>query len=268
KDVDYWFASENVTWDKDVTETYTAAIDPFINKPPYVVGWSSPVLRASYLGQKAANFISDNADNRIYLRIHLTEPDKIGHKSGEAQVPFATGNITNEYLGALKDSDIATQMIIDALKNAGIYNNTLIILGTDHGFTKAGHDDDPYPNQSNIENVQLAFYMNKPLGFSEDGILSTTQIAPIILSVLGLDPRTYSPAFPDPLLWDFVEPTSSSSTTSTISTSTSSSTSTSKTTSSTEKSDTNETPINTLFLATNLAFVVGVIYLKRVKQGN
>ena len=62
--------------------------------------------------------------------IHLDEPDGVGHN---------IGHHTKEYYAELKNVDARIARIVNAVKDAGIYNETVIIVTSDHGGTGKGH---------------------------------------------------------------------------------------------------------------------------------
>jgi predicted AlkP superfamily pyrophosphatase or phosphodiesterase len=72
--------------------------------------------------QQAAQYIKRKKPN--LLAIHLNGPDAVGHNIG-FQSP--------EYYAQLTKTDRHVAEIIEAVKQAGIYNETLFIVSSDHG---------------------------------------------------------------------------------------------------------------------------------------
>ncbi|WP_245645608.1 alkaline phosphatase [Niabella ginsenosidivorans] len=62
--------------------------------------------------------------------IHLDQPDGVGH---------AIGHRTPEYYAELKRVDTRIGKIADAVKDAGIAAETIIIVTADHGGKGKGH---------------------------------------------------------------------------------------------------------------------------------
>lgn len=62
--------------------------------------------------------------------VSLNEPDEVGH---------AIGHDTPAYYDSLKVIDKAIGKVVQATKDAGIYNETIFILTTDHGGVGRGH---------------------------------------------------------------------------------------------------------------------------------
>ena len=76
-ELDFRFASENISWVPGDPEALAATYHGF-NENLGLYG--SPVIKNTYLGQIAADWIPTVANDRFYLRIHLTEPDQEGHQ--------------------------------------------------------------------------------------------------------------------------------------------------------------------------------------------
>lgn len=65
-----------------------------------------------------------------FLMIAFDEPDEVGH---------AKGHDTPEYYAKLKELDTYIAQIVEAVKQAGIYDSTVFILTADHGGINKGH---------------------------------------------------------------------------------------------------------------------------------
>jgi predicted AlkP superfamily pyrophosphatase or phosphodiesterase len=65
-----------------------------------------------------------------FLFLHFDHVDHAGH---------AIGHFTPEYYKSIAKADSITGAIIKALKEAGIYENTIILITADHGGIKKGH---------------------------------------------------------------------------------------------------------------------------------
>jgi alkaline phosphatase len=66
------------------------------------------------------------------MLVHMGNNDKTGH---------AIGWGTPEQIAALEGADAGVGVVIAALKEAGIYDKTLIIISADHGGSGKGHGD-------------------------------------------------------------------------------------------------------------------------------
>lgn len=70
------------------------------------------------------------ADKPTFLFVHLSEPDGVGHN---------IGHDTPEYYEELKKVDQRIGVIYNAIKEAGIEDETIFMLSSDHGGTGKGH---------------------------------------------------------------------------------------------------------------------------------
>ena len=189
READYWMAAENFTFQPYDPETMEAVLMPF---DPITGTYASPLIKAEYLGTKAADWISSLSGERFYLRMHLTEPDQAGHGYGESE----DGIITQQYRQALVDCDLATGQVLDALENAGVLDKTLVIIGADHGMYDHGHDDTPWPG-SRLEVTQTTFAIsNKSLMHPVAHVpWHQKDVAPTILASMGVEMNTIAPEF-------------------------------------------------------------------------
>lgn len=80
------------------------------------------------LAEMAADYIVKKRP--MLAAVCFDEPDHTGH---------AAGHDTPGYYEKLKELDGYVGIIIDAIKKAGIYDNTVIIITADHGGINTGH---------------------------------------------------------------------------------------------------------------------------------
>jgi predicted AlkP superfamily pyrophosphatase or phosphodiesterase len=78
--------------------------------------------------EEAVNLIQTEKSD--FLFIHLSQPDNVGHEIGHA---------TPEYYAELKNVDRRIGQILEAVKKAGIEDDTIILISSDHGGTGKGH---------------------------------------------------------------------------------------------------------------------------------
>ncbi|MHA1873415.1 MAG: alkaline phosphatase family protein [Candidatus Heimdallarchaeaceae archaeon] len=195
KDVDYWFASENLSWTPDDNESIRAIYEGYDTDNhgfhPDVGLFSDPLLKSSYLAEQITKFLDLYADDSFYIRTHFTEPDTVGHGYFESK----DGIITPEYKTALIQCDEALGIILNKLEEEGILDDTLVIVGTDHGFFKESHDGEPWPNGKLAVTEQVFAISKSDVKTSQDIAIAQKDISPTILSVLGVDISSLSPAY-------------------------------------------------------------------------
>ncbi|MBY9001832.1 MAG: alkaline phosphatase family protein [Candidatus Heimdallarchaeota archaeon] len=193
KEVDYWFASENLTWVPGDTETLSAILNPFAES---INMYRTPLLKAEYLGNKAAAWVTNHTNERFYLRMHLTEPDQAGHGFGVTQTEWSDA-ITPEYMQSLVDCDLAVGSVYDVLESAGVLDKTLFIIGSDHGMYYRGHDASSWPADNWVKSETTFVFSNtsvqNPLGSNVP--INQKDIAPTIVAAMGVDLSSLSPAY-------------------------------------------------------------------------
>lgn len=124
----------------------------------------------------AARFAREFPDRRYQLAlIHLRAPDYIGHKKDW---------MSADYLAAVRDSDTAVGMVLDAIRSSGLSASTAVILTSDHGGDGHQHVRD----NAASETIPWLCYVPgiKPGPIAEP--VRTVDVAPTALALLGLPP--------------------------------------------------------------------------------
>lgn len=121
----------------------------------------------------AADYII--AKRPMLTAICFDEPDHTGHTAGHD---------TPEYYVALHRLDGYVAQIIEAIKKAGIYDNTVIIITADHGGIDKGHGG------RTMEEMETPFIIAGP-GISNSGRFDDSMmqydVAATIAALLGLE---------------------------------------------------------------------------------
>jgi hypothetical protein len=182
-ELDYLIASANLSWQPDDTESRAAAYHGFDEG---LGMYKSPVLTSAYLGQKAAEWIPMVKNDRFYLRIHLTQPDQEGHGYGDD---------STEYKNAMIECDDAVGLILDELEDANLLDETLVIVGTDHGMYGTGHNAGPWPDVASDLNELVYVVSDNAVRHEESIAVSQQDIAPTVLATMGVDLSPLAPAY-------------------------------------------------------------------------
>ncbi len=126
-------------------------------------------------------FIEENKDSSFFLFAHYKYPDAVGHESGENSV---------EYSNAIIEDDTETGKIIQKLKDLGIYNGTIILVTTDHGFVEGGTGHHPCVP----ETKQIWIVSNRKNVINRQGVVAKqTSIVPTIFDIYGMDKNVNPP---------------------------------------------------------------------------
>lgn len=83
----------------------------------------------------------------LFLFFHLNEPDEVGH---------GIGHNTPEYYAELKKVDAKIGQLVAAVEAAGIADETIIILSSDHGGVGKGHGG------KSLEEIYIPWIINGP----------------------------------------------------------------------------------------------------------
>ncbi|PZX56768.1 alkaline phosphatase [Algoriphagus chordae] len=110
-----------------------------------------------------------------FMFLHLSEPDGVGHN---------IGHDTPEYYEELKTVDSKIKQIVDAVASAGLTEETIIMLSSDHGGVGKGHGG------KSLEEIYIPWIISGP------GVKTNHQINDLIMTydtgatiawILGLD---------------------------------------------------------------------------------
>lgn len=110
----------------------------------------------------------------LFTFLHMDEPDGVGHNIGHR---------TPEYYAELKNVDDRIGRVVQAVKDAGIENETIIIVSADHGGTKKGHGG------KTLDEVQIPWVIAGPSvikGLDIKSSIITYDTGATIAWILGL----------------------------------------------------------------------------------
>jgi predicted AlkP superfamily pyrophosphatase or phosphodiesterase len=123
------------------------------------------------------SFISYMKENTPGITlIHFPEPDIPGHKNGW---------MSEEYLNALQRVDTELGNIINALKQAGIYEKSFLVITSDHGGKGKTHKGD-HPDVTTIPWLAVGEGVKQDYSIKEKVYIYDT--APTVLKALGISP--------------------------------------------------------------------------------
>lgn len=136
-----------------------------ITKEQFVQGYE-------FVTSKSIQFIKK--EKPVFTFIYYGHPDEIGHTKGHG---------TKEYFQSINDIDTQIGNIITALKETGIYENTTLIITSDHGGIGFGHG-----GESMVE-IEVPWIISGP-GIKKNTLLELPNdlmnTSPTIARILGL----------------------------------------------------------------------------------
>ncbi|AWW32235.1 alkaline phosphatase [Echinicola strongylocentroti] len=129
-----------------------------------------------WCAQKAASLIKEEQPNLLF--VHFDQPDGVGHN---------IGHDTPEYYDELKNVDKRIETIYKAVQEAGIADQTVIIVSSDHGGIDKGHGG------KSTEEVYIPWVIQGP-GIQSNheitDLVMTYDTAATIARLLGVTPHT------------------------------------------------------------------------------
>lgn len=143
-------------------------------------GFDTLSLPDPELASAAVEYIRENPDLKMMF-IHFGEPDYTGHEFGYgAHVP--------EYLAKITETDRYVGQVLDAIRDAGWLEDSLIILTSDHG----GGGDHPRGHGSDHPMDMTVFWGCHGPGIQPGtrltGAVSLMDTAPVAARALGFPP--------------------------------------------------------------------------------
>ncbi|WP_315073592.1 sulfatase [uncultured Clostridium sp.] len=162
-----------VIWDKENAQNLAQWLNKYDSDKPFFVSYGMHATHRKYPS-----------------KIH--EQEKIEYSQPPLNIP--NNEITREdhakYKTSLRTADENVGTVIEALKNSGLYDNTIIILTTDHGIAL------PFEKCTlNDSGIGVLFAMHVP-GTDEkvktfDGLISHIDVIPTLCDLINIDKPEY-----------------------------------------------------------------------------
>jgi arylsulfatase A-like enzyme len=173
----------------------------FFNSPlGYKIFNFTDINRAVYYLYKNRYFTDDlisflsflKTKEKFFLAVHFCAPHWPYMSS--APYPYLYQNLSSplfeQYDGALRMGDDQLKRLITSLKKKGLYENSIIIVLSDHGETIEGHGTDLKMSDQN--RILLSFKQPKSrVHFDVNTLVSTIDIFPTVLDLLNFNSGNY-----------------------------------------------------------------------------
>ncbi len=159
--------------------------------------------------QAAIDTIANTSGRPWFLYLHLMGPhdpylppapyDTMF--SGDGDYPPETQALVNQYDGEIAYTDAQLGRLFAALKGRGLYDDTLIVVLSDHGEQFGEHGDIGHGHSLYQEELRVPFVVKLPgqahAGTSKAALVEMAGIAPTLLATLGLpaEPRFQGVSF-------------------------------------------------------------------------
>ena len=139
----------------------------------------TPSLEPENMARMASEYILESKP--MLAAFIFDQPDHAGHTYGWA---------TPEYIAVLQTLDTCVKQIVDAIKEAGIYDESVIIVTADHGGIRKGHGN------ITLDEMETPFIITGP-GISkgvcfDDWSMMQYDVASTVLKLLDVEqPQIY-----------------------------------------------------------------------------
>ncbi|MFC1853537.1 sulfatase-like hydrolase/transferase [candidate division CSSED10-310 bacterium] len=145
----------------------------------------NPVRKGEEVSRYAREWLEQHNNQRFFLFLHYYDP----HTSYEPPEPYSSRFRNNLYDGEIAYTDFSINQVIENLKSLNLYDNTLIVLTSDHGemLGEHGESDHSFFIYQSVLKVPLIF---KSPGLQKPRILEKLSgiidILPTISALLDL----------------------------------------------------------------------------------
>lgn len=147
--------------------------------------------KAGQVLDEAKEWIAENKEDRFFTWIHLFDP----HGEYEPPPPFDERHPDNPYAGEVEYTDDELGKFFAFLKKHDIYDNTLIVVTSDHGEGLWEHGERSHGFFVYESTVWVPLIIRAPRSYPQKRvgrIVELVDIAPTVVDMLGLDiPRSY-----------------------------------------------------------------------------
>jgi arylsulfatase A-like enzyme/Flp pilus assembly protein TadD len=143
--------------------------------------------RGDDVSRLACTWLDAHKSDRSFLFLHFFDP----HTPYEPPEPFAATYSDNLYAGEIAYVDRCIGRVVDKLKELGLFDETLIIITSDHGemLGEHGEAEHSYFVYESAIKVPLIFKLPRRSRHIEvDDTVGLVDILPTVCGLLGIDP--------------------------------------------------------------------------------
>jgi arylsulfatase A-like enzyme/Tfp pilus assembly protein PilF len=142
--------------------------------------------RAEQVVARALAWLKANSSTPFFLWVHVFDP----HEPYEAPPPFKERFAKAPYDGEIAYTDAQMGKIFSALRAAGVYDNTLITVFSDHGESLGAHNENTHGVFLYDETIHVPLFMkfpgNRNAGKQVTAAVGLVDVAPTLLEALGM----------------------------------------------------------------------------------
>ena len=141
--------------------------------------------KAALVNESVFPWLNENHQTPFFLWLHYFDP----HHPHEAPAPYDHRFADNPYLGEIAYADECVGVLIEKLKTLGVYENTLIVVTSDHGEGNGEHNEQTHSFLAYNSTLHVPLVIRNPGGASGRRVskrVGTVDLFPTILDRIGI----------------------------------------------------------------------------------
>ena len=152
-----------------------------------IVSLGTVQKRGDEVAADALRWIDGVRDRKFFAWVHLYDP----HTPYEAPEPFASRYADRPYLAEIAYTDSIVGGLLDALRQRGLMERTLVVLTADHGESLGDHGESTHAFFIYGATTHVPLVIRTPWGQRgrSGGAVSSVDIMPTVLDLVGLEPQ-------------------------------------------------------------------------------
>lgn len=171
------------TYDDDIdTAGQTSELLPFSNE-----------RKGEEVTKLAEAWLEEHQAEKFFLWLHYYDPHHPyqWHKGTRFKYPYLFPRVVDAYDSEIAYTDVHVGIVIDRLKQMGLYDSTLIIVVGDHGESLWAHKESGHGFFVYHATVHVPFIIKLPglsAGVKINDVVGLIDIVPTVCQLLGIDP--------------------------------------------------------------------------------
>lgn len=153
-----------------------------------IAGWNLNERRGDEVSKAAIHWLEQNHEQPFLLFAHYFDP----HHTYSPPLAFLPNDPTDPYpgyTGEIAYTDYCIGQVIKKLKELGVYDETLIIVTSDHAESLGEHGEQTHSYFSYESTIRVPFIVRMPGGLAGNRVdepISIVDVMPTTLALLGI----------------------------------------------------------------------------------
>ncbi len=143
--------------------------------------------KAALVNEAIFPWLEENHQQPFFLWLHYFDP----HQPFEPPAPYNQLYATDPYKGEIAYSDESLGVVIDKLRELGVWDDTLLVFTSDHGEGLGEHNETTHSTLAYNATLHVPMIMRLPGGPEGSVVeerIGTVDIVPTLLDWLGIEP--------------------------------------------------------------------------------